>query len=64
MGPGGMRPGRDPPVRAEVVHESARARVTRVFLAGRTVIRTEPIGPDAERCLPGIVLGVTGARHA
>jgi predicted ATPase/signal transduction histidine kinase len=51
MGSGGMQAGRDPPVRAEVVHESARARVTRVFFAGRTVIRKEPLGPDAERRL-------------
>jgi hypothetical protein len=64
MGPGGMRPGRDPPVRTEVVHENARARVTRVFFAGRTVIGKQPLGPDAGRRLPGIVLGVTGARHA
>jgi signal transduction histidine kinase len=40
-------PGRDPPVRAEAVHESARTRVTRLFLAGRTVIRKEPLGADA-----------------
>jgi len=51
MGPGGVLPGRDPPVRAEVVHESARARVTRVAFAGRTVIRKELLGPDAERRL-------------
>ena len=51
MGAGGVPPGRDPPVRAEVVHESARTRVTRLFLAGRTVIRKEPLGPDAERRL-------------
>ncbi len=46
-----MLPGRDPPVRAEVVHESERTRVTRLFLAERTVIRKEPLGPDAERRL-------------
>ena len=41
--------GRDPPVRAEVVHESERTRVTRLFLSGRAVIRKEPLGQDAER---------------
>ena len=48
MKAGGMLPGRDPPARAEVVHESERTRVTRLFLAERTVIRKEPLGPDAE----------------
>ena len=47
MGAGGV-PGRDPPVRAEIVHESGRTRITRLFFAGRTVIRKEPLGPDAE----------------
>ena len=49
MGPGGVLPGRDPPIRAEVVHESARTRVIRLFLPGGTVIRKEPLGPEAER---------------
>ena len=49
MGAGGVLPGRDPPVRAEIVHESGRTRVTRLFFAGGTVIRKEPLGPDAER---------------
>jgi hypothetical protein len=49
MGPGGVLPGRDLPVRAEIVHESDRTRVTRLFLPGGTVIRKEPLGPDAER---------------
>ena len=49
MGPGGVLPGRDPPIRAEVVHESARTRVIRLFLPGGTVIRKEPLGPGAER---------------
>src|ERR1700751_110375 len=49
MGSGGMRPARDPPARAEVVHESGRTRITRLFLPGRTVIRKKPLGPDAER---------------
>jgi GAF domain-containing protein len=44
-----MLPARDPPARAEIVHESERTRVTRLFLPGRTVIRKEPLGPDAER---------------
>ena len=35
----------------EVVHESERARVTRLFVPGRTVIRKQPLGPDAERRL-------------
>ena len=51
MGAGRVRPERDPPVRAEVLHESERTRVTRLFLAGRTVIRKEPLGPDAPRRL-------------
>jgi len=50
MGAGGL-PGRDPPVRLETVHESNRTRVSRLFLAGRTVIRKEPLGPDAPRRL-------------
>jgi hypothetical protein len=48
MGAGGVPPGRDLPVRAEIVHESARTRVTRLILPGRTVVRKEPLGPDAE----------------
>src|ERR1700751_3945048 len=46
---GGVRPGPDPFLRAEVVHSSERTRVTRLFLPERTVIRKEPLGPDAER---------------
>src|SRR6201996_4789760 len=42
-------PGQDPFLRAEIVHESERTRITRLFLPGRTVIRKEPLGPDAER---------------
>ena len=49
MGPGGVLPRGDPPIPAEVVHESARTRVSRLFLPGGTVIRKEPLGPDAER---------------
>src|ERR1700760_4583606 len=46
---GGVRPGPDPFPRAEIVHSSERTRITRLFLPGRTVIRKEPLGPDAER---------------
>ena len=45
---GGVRPGPDPFLGAEIVHSSERTRVTRLFLPGRTVIRKEPLGPDAE----------------
>jgi len=51
MGVGGVRPERDPPVRAEILHESARTRVTRLFLDGHMVIRKQPLGPDAQRRL-------------
>ena len=51
MRAGGAQPGRYRPDRAEVVHESALTRVTRLSLAGRTVIRKEPLGPDADRRL-------------
>jgi signal transduction histidine kinase len=51
MGTGGVPPGRDPPVQVFVVHESGRTRVTRHVWPARTVIRKEPLGPDAERRL-------------
>src|SRR3954451_11172290 len=51
MGGGGVLPARDPPVRAEILRESERTRVTRLFFPGRTVIRKEPLGPDVERRL-------------
>ncbi len=51
MGEGAVLPERAPPVRAEVVLESERTRVTRLFLSRRTVIRKEPLGPDAQRRL-------------
>ncbi|GAA3072881.1 ATP-binding sensor histidine kinase [Pseudonocardia yunnanensis] len=52
MGAGGVPPGRDPPAPAEVLlHECARTRVTRLFLPGRTVVRKEPLGADADRRL-------------
>jgi predicted ATPase/signal transduction histidine kinase len=66
MEAGGVRAGLDPFVRAEVVHSSERTRITRVFLPGRTVIRKEPLGPDAERrvrheaAMLERVLGVAG----
>ena len=49
MGSGGVLPGRDPPGRADIVHQTDRTRVTRLFLPECTVIRKEPLGPDADR---------------
>jgi hypothetical protein len=46
-----MVPGRNPRVRAVLLHESERTRVTRLFLPGRTVVRKEPLGPGADRRL-------------
>jgi hypothetical protein len=43
----GVLPDGEPREQAELVHESAHSRVTRQFLAGRTVVRKEPRGPDA-----------------
>lgn len=66
MGAGGVLPDRDPPVRTEVLHESERTRVTRLFFPGRTVIRKELLGRDARRRLQhevamlGRVRGVVG----
>jgi predicted ATPase/signal transduction histidine kinase len=37
--------------RAELLHESERTRVTRLFLTEHTVIRKEPLGPDPRRRL-------------
>src|SRR6478672_460143 len=51
MGVDGVLSDPDPPLRDELVHESRHVRVTRLFLAGRTVIRKQPLGPDAERRL-------------
>ena len=45
----GMRPGPDQRVLAEIVHQSGRTRVTRLVVPKGTVIRKEPLGPDAER---------------
>jgi predicted ATPase/signal transduction histidine kinase len=41
----------DSPARIEVVHESERARISRVFLPTGVVVRKEPLGPDALRRL-------------
>jgi signal transduction histidine kinase len=41
----------DPPAPRQVLHESDRTRITRVFLPGHTVICKEPLGPLAERRL-------------
>ena len=38
-------------VRVEVVHESERSRVVRLFMAGSAVVRKEPLGPDAQQRL-------------
>lgn len=43
--------GWDPPRQTELVHESARTRVTRLRYERGTVIRKEPLGPDAGRRL-------------
>src|SRR4051812_14952861 len=50
MGAGPV-PGVEPPLRVEVVRETARARITRLVFADRTVIRKQPLGPDADRRL-------------
>src|SRR4051794_41867512 len=39
------------PTPGVLVHDGERSRITRVFVDGRTVIRKEPIGPDARRRL-------------
>ena len=51
MGEAGALLGPAEPVRTEIVHRSGRTRVTRMFFAGGTVIRKEPLGPDAARRL-------------
>ena len=45
----GARSDPDPFLRVEIVHSSERTRITRLFLPGRTVIRKDPLGRDAER---------------
>jgi signal transduction histidine kinase/energy-coupling factor transporter ATP-binding protein EcfA2 len=50
MAAGGLPPEPDPHAPGELLHESDRTRVTRVFPtddAGRTVVRKQPVGPDA-----------------
>ncbi|WP_238009369.1 AAA family ATPase [Dactylosporangium sp. AC04546] len=61
-----MRTGRDPPAGAEILHESNRTRVTRLFVAGHPIICKEPLGPDAwqrvrhERAMLERLRGVAG----
>src|SRR3954453_17541268 len=50
MGAGPV-PGAEPPLRVEVVRETARTRITRLVFADRTVIRKQPLGPDTDRRL-------------
>lgn len=51
MGEGAVLPERASPDRTEVVLESERTLVTRLFVSRRTVIRKQPLGPDAQRRL-------------
>jgi signal transduction histidine kinase len=51
VGDGAGLPDWSPPIRAELVHESNRTRVTRLFASGNTVICKEPLGPDAQHRL-------------
>jgi signal transduction histidine kinase len=52
------------PRRTEIVYESERTRVTRLFYPDRTLIRKEPLGPDAERRLEHETAVLTGLRGA
>ena len=69
MEAGGVRLGLEPFVRAEVLHSSERTRITRLFLPGRTVIRKEPRGTDADRrarhevAMLERLLGVAGVNY-
>jgi AAA ATPase domain/Protein kinase domain len=45
----GVLPDPAKPVTAGIVHQSGRTRITRLVVPGGTVIRKEPLGPDAER---------------
>src|SRR6202035_6040560 len=62
-------PKRCRPVRTQVVHESRRTRITRLFFPERTLICKEPLGPDAQRRLRheetilGRLRGVDGVAH-
>jgi signal transduction histidine kinase len=51
MATGGVRSGRDPSSSVETLYVTGRTRVTRLFLPGRTAVRKEFLGPDAERRL-------------
>jgi signal transduction histidine kinase len=51
MDEGMILPDQDESVRAEMVCESQRSRVTRLFLAGGAVIRKELLGPEAQHRL-------------
>ncbi|MEX5636434.1 diguanylate cyclase [Parafrankia sp. FMc2] len=53
MGSQSVTPGRDPPaaVRTELLHESERTRVTRLFFSDGSVIRKESLGPGGQRRL-------------
>ena len=51
MGAGRGLPDRDRPERTETVHGSDQTRVTRLFFSGHSVIRKQPLGPEAGRCL-------------
>ncbi|MBV8218514.1 MAG: hypothetical protein JO325_08610, partial [Solirubrobacterales bacterium] len=43
--------GASPEVRVEILHQSDRTRVRRVYLPGWSLVRKEPLGPDAQRRL-------------
>ena len=51
MDEGAVLPDRHEPVQAEVVRETTHSRVTRLFAAGRAIIRKEFSGPAAPRRL-------------
>src|ERR1700681_4740628 len=51
MSQGAIIPNRGSPVRTQVLHESRRTRITRLFFPERTLICKEPLGPDAQRRL-------------
>jgi signal transduction histidine kinase len=60
MGTGGWAA----PRRTEIVYESERTRVTRLFYPDQTLIRKEPLGPDAERRLEHETAVLAGLRGA
>ena len=69
MSQGAIIPNRGSPVRTQVVHESRRTRITRLFFPEHTLICKEPLGPDAQRRLRHEVemlqrlRGVDGVAH-